>query len=533
LIILQGSLRSGSSSRYTCSANASSGAGSIGGDATEPKRRGRPKSEAPAYDAQQLLHSLSLKGSPAELRRSMSKLHSGTRQQGVLLHAAAVAAHLRGLGLEQQPLERLFVRCPELFSWRPKERAEGLFSELMSTGLTAAEVARCFVAYAKAAQSISFAGSIAAVDEILSHSQDSNRGPKSKVPATERTAATMLRADPSSVRILVAGATKLRRQSDRLVVLGCSREAVAKLLWSSPSLLGKADSVAHLDHVADVLHDELGLASKKVLELVASRAPGWTTNSQDTLRRRAAVLAEVGASRVAAADESSWLVRQPVCCRQHECATLFVSSPSQEFGRDEAASIVMRNVSALSCDPSVWQSNLHYMAACGVDDARDVLLKTPGLLHHCHAAPDFVARRLLLQRYTGLSARQLYQQHACYLTAMNLKQLALQLQYVEHRLSSVDDGQQQARGAAWPGTLRQLNRNLEGFLAALGSSQQEWDVFAAAHPAGSGPVWEWAQQEAGLEMQRLVGVLPCELRQAAADVRPVFRRNRSGSIALL
>jgi hypothetical protein len=457
----------------------------------------------------------------------MSKLHSGTQQHGVLLHAAAVAAHLRGLGLEQQLLEQLFMRCLELFSRPPKERAEGLFSELMSIGLTAADVARCLIACPVAVHCVIFADSIAVADDILSHSQGSIKGVKPKVPAAERTAAAMLRAHPSSVHVLGVEATKLRRQCDQLLVLGCSPAAVANLVWYLPTLVASAHSVARLERGAFVLQDELGLAPEKVLERVVPRAPSWLTYSQDTQRRRAAALAEVGAPCVAAAHEPSWLVRQPLCCRQHECATLFVSSPSQEFGRDEAASIVMRNVSALSCDPSVWQSNLHYMAACGVDDARDVLLKTPGLLHHCHAAPDFVARRLLLQRYTGLSARQLYQQHACYLTAMNLKQLALQLQYVEHRLSSVDDGQQQARGAAWPGTLRQLNRNLEGFLAALGSSQQEWDVFAAAHPAGSGPVWEWAQQEAGLEMQRLVGVLPCELRQTEADSTPKYSNRRT------
>jgi hypothetical protein len=81
-----------------------------------------------------------------------------------------------------------------------------------------------------------------------------------------------------------------------------------------------------------------------------------------------------------------------------------VSSPLQEFGRQQAAGIVVRNAAALSFDTSVWQRNLLYMAACGVGNARAVLLKTPLLLPLDHAAPDFVARRLLLQRCTGLSA---------------------------------------------------------------------------------------------------------------------------------
>ncbi|KAI3432770.1 hypothetical protein D9Q98_004310 [Chlorella vulgaris] len=494
----QRSLRSGN--RRCTSACSAIAVGSSGGDPEQPKRAGRPKSEAPAYDAQQLLRSLGFIDSPAELRRSMSKMN-GIRQQGVLQHAAAVVAHLRGLGLEQQLLEQQFVRCPELFSWPPEERAEGLFSELMSSGLTAAEAARCFVAHPTAVQCISLSGSIEVVDEILSHSQDSNRGVKPKVPAAQRTAAAMLRTDPSAVQILFVDATKLRRQRDRLVVLGCSPAAVAKLLWSLPTLFAKADSVAQLEQAADVLHDELGLAPETVLELVASKAPRWLTSNQDTLRQRAAALAE-------------------------------------EFGRDEAASILVRCALALSCDSSVWQRNQHYMAACGVGDTRAVLLKVPRLLLWDHAAPGFVARRLLLQRFTGLSALQLYQQHGYHLIAMNPKQLALRLQYVEHRLSLLDDQRQEARGVAWPWPLNQLTFNLQakphrpGFLGVLGSSKEEWDVFVAAHPAGSGPVWEWAQREAGAEVQRLLGVLPPELQQGETDVRPGFRGTRSAAASL-
>ncbi|KAI3427365.1 hypothetical protein D9Q98_010281 [Chlorella vulgaris] len=495
--MLQGSLRLGSSSRWTCACSrASSAVGSNSGDPVQPKRRVvRVKSMAPAYDAQQLLHSLGLKSSPAELRRSMSKMN-GKRQQGVLLHAAAVAAHLRGLGLEQQLLEELFVRCPELFSWPPKERAEGLFSEVMSSGLTAAEAARCVVGYPTIVKYISFGGTIAVVDEILSHSQDSNRGVKPKVPAAERTAAAMLRADPSSVQILWSDAAKLRRQFDQLVSLGCSPAAIAKLLWSSPSLLcSNANSVAQLEQAADVLHDELGLAPETVLELVASKAPGWLTYSQDTLRRRAAALAE-------------------------------------EFGRDEAASIVVRNVMALNCDTRVWQRSQLYMGACGVCNAQAVLLKTPRLLHLDHAAPDFGARRLLLQQFTGLSAAQLYQQHAAYILRLPVEQLAMRLHYVGRRQSLHDDKKQQARGVIWPWPLHKLTYSLEEFMAALGSSQQEWDAFTAVHPAGSGPVWEWAQQEAGLEVQRLVGGLPPELQQAAADGRPQYKSRRAGTCKL-
>jgi hypothetical protein len=93
-------------------------------------------------------------------------------------------------------------------------------------------------------------------------------------------------------------------------------------------------------------------------------------------------------------------------------------------------------------------------------------------------------------------------------------------------------GSSKQRGVAWPWNLSKLTYSFEGFLAALGSSQQEWNVFAAAHPAGSGPVWEWAEQEAGLEVQRLVGVLPPELQQAAADARPQYKSRRTGTLKL-
>jgi hypothetical protein len=150
----------------------------------------------------------------------------------------------------------------------------------------------------------SFAGSIAVVDEILSHSQDSDRGPKPKVPAAQRTAGAMLRTDPSSLQITQLEASKLRQQFDRLVVMGCSPAAVAKLLWSSPPLFcSTADSVAQLEQAADVLHHELGLDPETTVELVAYKAPSWMNSSQDTLRRRAAALAQVGAPRVAAAHE--------------------------------------------------------------------------------------------------------------------------------------------------------------------------------------------------------------------------------------
>jgi hypothetical protein len=190
---------------------------------------------------------------------------------------------------------------------------------------------------------------------------------------------------------------------------------------------------------------------------------------------------------------------------------------------------MVRSVSSLNCDASVWQRNQHFMGACGVGNAQALLLKTPRLLYLDHAAPDFVARRLLLQRYTGLSASQLYQKYAHSLIQIQLEQLALRLQYVQHRQSLLDDGQQQAIRVAWPGRLFRLTYSLEGFLATLGSSQQEWEVFTAAHPAGSGPVWEWAQEAAGREVQRLLEVLPAELQQASAEVWPGYRGTRSAT----
>ena len=223
----------------------------------------------------------------------------------------------------------------------------------------------------------------------------------------------------------------------------------------------------------------------------------------------------------------------------------------QGFGKDGAAGMLKRSPSTLGCDASVWRCNLHYMEACGVADPVAVLCKDPKLLHHNHAAPDFVAQRLLLQRYWGLSAAQLYEQHASFLTVLKVKRLAQRVQYVEHRgqlhrlsgwaaaegqQAALTEGEQQEGDTERPLTLSALNRSVDGFLRAVHNSElkaagstpasrhKEWDEvvawwteFVAAHPAGTGPVWEWAQQAARQEIdERLAPALTPELRQAAA-----------------
>ena len=223
----------------------------------------------------------------------------------------------------------------------------------------------------------------------------------------------------------------------------------------------------------------------------------------------------------------------------------------QGFGKEAGAGMVKRSPDTLNCDASVWRCNLRYMEACGVADPVAVLYLGPRLLHHNHAAPDFVARRLLLQRYWGLSAAQLYERHAGFLTQLKVERLVQRLQYVEHRgqlhrlpgWAAAGEHQtawggikQQAGSTEGALALSALLVNEENFLRAVHNSELKaagstpasrrkkwddvvarWTEFVAAHPAGTGPVWEWAQQAARHEIdQRLAPALSPERRQEAA-----------------
>ena len=157
---------------------------------------------------------------------------------------------------------------------------------------------------------------------------------------------------------------------------------------------------------------------------------------------------------------------------------------------------------ALYCDATVWRRNLCYMAACGVADPKAVLQQCPLLLHVDHADADFLQRRLLLLRVAQLTAAQLYGQHPRWLRHRKVSDLAQRLHFVEHR------GQDMQRLL-----YRVLYEPLAKVVAAVGASQAEWAVCAAANPPVACPLYGWAQQVAAEEVARLAAALPPELVQ--------------------
>ena len=251
----------------------------------------------PELDAAQLLRSLGLEGAadPAALLSSLREL-PGVRQQGVLDSAAAVVAHLRSpaVGLTQQQAGQLLQGCPNLFSWPPEQRAAALLGELMGAGLAAEQAVQCFIKFPEAAAVTSFAAGLAELAAILAHSQDSSKTKQPKVPAAERTAAALLQQTPSAVRLVCNAAGYLQQRAAELQQVGFTPAQVAALAWQQPELL-RTDSAAKVARAAAVLRQELGLTTAEVVSLVARRKPGWVISSSDTLRERAAVLAEVGA----------------------------------------------------------------------------------------------------------------------------------------------------------------------------------------------------------------------------------------------
>ncbi len=275
-------------------------------EAAAPRKQTGPKpSPVPDVDAEQLLQRVRLsdKTEPAALLRNLGKLPD-VRQQGVLDHAAAVAAHLLSpaVGLTEQQAGQLLECCPELFSWPPEQRAAVLFGQLLGAGLTAAGAAQCLAAYPAAADRTTLAPGLAELAAILAHSQDRDSslgGPVPKVPAAQRTVAALLTQTPSAAQLVCQRAGYLRQQATELQLVGYTAAQVAELAWGLPELLW-ADVAANLASVAAVPQQELGLAAAQVVSLAAKRRLGWISCSPDTLRERAAALAEVSGAAMLA-----------------------------------------------------------------------------------------------------------------------------------------------------------------------------------------------------------------------------------------
>ena len=268
----------------------------------------------PDVDAGQLLRSLGLDGTaqPAKLLTILRKLR-GVRQQGVLDNAVAVMSHLLSpaVGLTRQQAGQLLERCPALFSWPPEQRAAVLFGELKQHQVAAALAAQCLMAVPFAADISTLTPGLAELAAILAHSQDreGGSGRRAAVPAAQRTVAALLSKIPSALRLVCQSAGYLQQRATELQQAGFTAADVAALAWVRSELLW-TDGAARVASRAAVLQQELGLTAAEVVSL-AKRRPRWLDSNADTLRERAAALAEVSRMVLGSQRLHAWVGHPP------------------------------------------------------------------------------------------------------------------------------------------------------------------------------------------------------------------------------
>jgi hypothetical protein len=200
----------------------------------------------------------------------------------------------------------------------------------------------------------------------------------------------------------------------------------------------------------------------------------------------------------------------------HLCLLLL---PLQGFGADAARETVLRKLDSLSVAPKRWQHNLHIMAACGVEDPAAVMAATPKLVQLDHAAPNFLERRLLLQRHFGLTPAQLYTQHVYCLCQGTPEHIALRLRFLKAERDRLLVGNKQLVLQQWrqrqralptdeqPQYISLLDITRNGlFYTAAGVTVEQLSQFAAEHPTN--PILQWAQAAAQHEGQGLDAVVP-------------------------
>jgi len=168
------------------------------------------------------------------------------------------------------------------------------FGVLLGAGRTGAEAAICLAVRPEAAQVNTLAPGLAELAAILGNGQDRGGlgGQAPKGLAGQRTVTVLLTQTPSAVRLVCQSAGYLQQRAAELQRAGFAAAEVAALAWWQPVLLC-TDSAARIASRAAVLQQELGLPMAQVVSLVAQRKPSWVNSSVDTLRERAAALAEV------------------------------------------------------------------------------------------------------------------------------------------------------------------------------------------------------------------------------------------------
>lgn len=298
-MLAQAQARSGGSGSSLADSSPPASAASSGASASseQEEQEKPPNPPVTEQEAADLLRSLGLAGStsPAALLASLQQLTT-ERQCGLMRHATAVTQHLLGpaVGLSVQQAGALLDRCLVLFSWPPEERAALLFRQLLAAGVAAEAAVRCLTSFPPAARARSFEDGLGELASLLALSRDWEGSRPAKVPAAQRTVAALLADKPSAVRLVATSPGYLRQRSLQLQQEGFLPADVAALAWCQPELLA-TNAVWLLQRATAVLGAELGLAPEDVAGLAASRKPGWLTSSADTLRLRAAALAQVHA----------------------------------------------------------------------------------------------------------------------------------------------------------------------------------------------------------------------------------------------
>jgi hypothetical protein len=195
----------------------------------------------------------------------------------VLDHGLAVAAYLQGLGIDQGQLGGLLCRCPELFSRPAEDRAGVLFSQLMRLGLSAGQVADCFVTQPQCAATPSFELAIAVLAPLTAASSQSSR-------SGEQLLGDLLKKQPAAVTLLQLRAELLQRNVDNLLQLGLSEEQLMNSMRQNPAMLTRPPE--RLAKLEAVLQQELG-ADRQLWVTLLLRAARVAGCSEATVRQRA------------------------------------------------------------------------------------------------------------------------------------------------------------------------------------------------------------------------------------------------------
>ncbi|KAL4436521.1 hypothetical protein ABPG75_003660 [Micractinium tetrahymenae] len=212
----------------------------------------------------------------------------------------------------------------------------------------------------------------------------------------------------------------------------------------------------------------------------------------------------------------------------------------QVFGRDRTLEMVDRAPILLVVGSSVWQTALAVMQLCGLtwDDVLKVARLNPSVLCCDWLEADRLVNRLALQRCLpgGLSAGQVYKEHAGYSVMYGTKRLAGRLLFLQHhgllhllvpeKEGLLEDWRQQ-RGLPAnrrsPGeppliSLRDVCVLTDGQFASLPAVAAAGGLPALqAFMAGLkvNPAWQQLQAAAEAEVARLLALLPQDVRQAA------------------